>query len=110
MSDHGGTPQPEDPAPPPDGGAGAGGTPPPNYLVWAILSTLICFLPLGVASVVFASQVNAKWAAGDVAGAQRASETAKAFAMWAAIVAGVLYGIVVLLGLLLHSLTTLTVG
>ena len=27
--------------------------PPPNYLVWAILSTLFCCLPLGIASIVF---------------------------------------------------------
>ena len=61
------------------------GAPPPNYLVWAILSTVLCCLPLGVASIVFAAQVNSKWAMGDVAGAQLSSSKAKKFAIWSAI-------------------------
>jgi len=70
------------------------GSPPPNYLVWAILSTLLCCLPLGIASIVFAAQVNGKYAAGDVAGAQQSSAKAKKFAIWSAVVGlvlGVLY-------------------
>jgi Interferon-induced transmembrane protein len=113
MSDYGSTPPPPPPEPPtspqPFSAFGAQ-APPPNYLVWAILSTVLCFLPLGVVSVVFATQVNGKWAMGDVAGAARASATAKVFAIWAAIVGAVLYGIVILLGLLLHGLTALTVS
>ena len=65
------------------------GAPPPNYLVWAILTTLFCCLPLGIASIVFAAQVNGKHAAGDIAGAQEASRKAKQFATWSAI-AGVI--------------------
>ncbi|WP_334180568.1 CD225/dispanin family protein [Pseudoxanthomonas sp.] len=57
----------------------------PNHLVWAILSTLFCCLPLGIVSIVFAAQVNGKLAAGDVAGAQDSSEKAKKWAMWSAI-------------------------
>jgi hypothetical protein len=49
--------------------------------VWAILSTVLCCLPFGVASIVFASQVDSKWAAGDYAGARESSEKAKKFAM-----------------------------
>ena len=60
----------------------------PNHLVWAILSTLFCCLPLGIVSIVFAAQVNGKLAAGDVAGAQEASDKAKKWAMWAAIAGG----------------------
>ena len=45
----------------------------PNHLVWAILSTLFCCLPLGIVSIVFAAQVDGKRAAGDLAGAQEAS-------------------------------------
>jgi len=85
MSDYG-TPPP----PPPSYSSGyyasgAGGAPPPNYLVWAILSTVLCCLPLGVVSIVFAAQVNSKWYAGDLAGAREASNKAKNFAMWSAI-------------------------
>ena len=60
------------------------GAPPQNYLVWAILSTLFCCLPLGIASIVFAAQVNGKYQAGDHAGAQESSEKAKKFAIWSA--------------------------
>jgi len=76
------------------------GSPPPNYLVWAIVSTVLCCLPLGVASIVFAAQVNGKYAAGDVAGAQASSARAKTFAIWSAVVGlvvGALYLIVVVL-------------
>jgi len=102
----GGTPPPPPPPPPPSYGApqvpGPQGTPPPNYLVWAILTTIFCCLPLGIASIVFSTQVNSKWAQGDVAGAQDASAKAKRFAMWAAIVGvvlGVLWGILVAAGI-----------
>lgn len=62
------------------------GSPPSNNLVWAILSTLFCCLPLGIVSIVFAAQVNSKWTAGDVAGAMEASKKAKNFAIWSAVV------------------------
>ena len=81
-------------APPPVPGYGQpAGPPPPNYLVWAILSTVLCCLPLGVASIVFAAQVNSKWAVGDVAGAQASSAKAKKFAIWSAI-AGVVVAVI----------------
>ncbi len=86
----GGYGQAPPPAPGYGGPGGPGGAPPPNYLVWAILTTILCCLPLGVASIVFAAQVNSKWAAGDVAGAQASSEKAKKFAIWSAIVGLVL--------------------
>jgi len=40
---------------------------------------------LGVASIVFSTQVNSKWAMGDLGGAQAASDRAKKFAIWSAI-------------------------
>jgi hypothetical protein len=52
---------------------------PNNYLVFAILTTLCCCLPLGIPAIVFASQVNTKFAAGDLAGAMDSSNKAK---MW----------------------------
>ena len=72
----------------PTGGYGAT-PPPPNYLVWAILSTVLCCLPLGIASIVFSTQVNSKWAMGDTAGALEASRKAKQFAIWSAIAAAI---------------------
>jgi hypothetical protein len=61
--------------PPPAGGAANI----PNYLIPAILATLFCCLPIGVVSIIFATQVNSKQAAGDVAGAMEASKKAKMF-------------------------------
>jgi Interferon-induced transmembrane protein len=132
MSDYGSTPPPPPPPPPPPGGGGmpppppppppgGGGTPPPpppygapglqgpqgapppNYLVWAILTTVLCNcgFPLGIVSIVFSTQVNSKWAMGDIAGAQKASAKARTFAIWAAIVGvvfAVLYGIAIAVG------------
>ena len=85
MSDYG-TPPPPPSAPGYNEGPVTGGTPPKNYLVFAILSTILCCIPLGIVSIVFAAQVNSKWAAGDAAGAQASSEKAKRFAIIAAVV------------------------
>ena len=56
----------------------------PNHLVRSILSTLFCCLPLGIVSIVYASQVDGKRAAGDIAGAREASGKAKFWAMLSA--------------------------
>jgi len=77
-------------APPPGYGYGTPqGAPPPNYLVWAIISVFLCW-PLAIPAIVFAAQVNTKWSLGDVAGAHKASGKAKTFALWATILFAVL--------------------
>ena len=106
MSDYGSTPPP--PPPPSFGYGGVQGTAPPNYLVWAILSTVLCCLPLGVVSIVFSTQVNSKWAMGDVAGAQAASEKAKKFAIWSAIAAAIVAVVYVLFFVLLAKTSSNT--
>jgi len=63
------------PPPPPAGGSGTV----PNYLVPAIISIFCCW-PLAIPAIIFATQVNGKVAAGDIAGAQDASKKAKMFA------------------------------
>jgi len=65
-------------APPPQYGQPAG-PPPNNFLIPAILSTIFCCLPFGIAAIVFAAQVNSKYAAGDYAGAQQAAQRARTF-------------------------------
>lgn len=69
----------------------------PTYLAWAILVTLLCFLPTGIAAIVYASQVSSKLAVGDVAGAMESSRKAK---MWTIIsaVAGIVLGIALVAG------------
>jgi len=62
------------PPPPPAGG----GATVPNYLVPAIISIFCCW-PLAIPAIIFATQVNGKVAAGDIAGAQDASKKAKMF-------------------------------
>lgn len=63
---------------------------PDNNLVWAILSTLFCCLPLGIVAIVKASQVNGLWAQGQFDAAHKSSQDAKKFSIWAAAVGGVL--------------------
>lgn len=63
----------------------------PNRLVWAILTTLFCCLPLGIVSIVYASQVDGKRAAGDIAGAREASRKAGFWALWSAVIAPALF-------------------
>ena len=41
-----------------------------NWLVEAILVTLLCCLPFGVVGIIFAAQVNTKQQAGDMEGAE----------------------------------------
>lgn len=62
----------------------------PNHLVWAILSTLFCCLPLGIVSIVFAAQVDGRRAAGDLQGAQEASRKALNWAIGSALIGPVL--------------------
>jgi len=69
-------------------------TPPPNYLVFAILSTLFCCQILGIVSIVFAAQVNSRWNSGDIQGALDASKNAKLWA-WIAFGSGLIIAIAV---------------
>ena len=52
----------------------------PSNLVWGILSTLCCCLPLGIVSIVYASKVEGYVIAGDI---EKAKENSKKAAMWA---------------------------
>tara|TARA_B000000441_G_C21526725_1_gene223631 strand:- start:20 stop:508 length:489 start_codon:yes stop_codon:yes gene_type:complete len=58
----------------------------PSNLVWGILSTLCCCLPLGIVSIVYASKVEGYVIAGDI---EKAKENSKKAAMWAWISFGV---------------------
>ena len=72
-----------------------------NYLVFAILATVFCCLPAGIPAIIYAAQVNGKLQAGDLAGAQAASNNAK---MWCLISLGIglasiiLYGVLIMAG------------
>ncbi|MBK5214713.1 MAG: CD225/dispanin family protein [Flavobacteriaceae bacterium] len=61
------------------------GAPPDNNLVWAILCTVLCCLPLGIVSIIKSTKVKELWAQGDTAGAQKAADEAKKWAIWGAV-------------------------
>jgi len=71
-----------------------------NYLVFAILATVFCCLPAGIPAIIYAAQVNSKLQAGDLAGAQAASNNAK---MWCLISLGLGLGSIVLYGVLIMA-------
>jgi len=74
-------------------------TPPDNYLVWAILTTIFCCLPLGIVSIVKSSKVNELWARGQHDAARQAAVEARKWAIWSAIIApvlAILFGIVMI--------------
>ena len=56
--------------------------PPKNYLAESILVTIFCCMPLGIAGIVFDSQVNSKFAVGDYEGAIASSKSAKKWMTW----------------------------
>ena len=62
---------------------------PDNYLVWAILCTILCCLPLGIISIIYSAKVDGLYNSGDYLGAQDAANKAKNFAMWGAIIAAI---------------------
>jgi hypothetical protein len=68
--------------------------------VWSILTTLFCCLPFGIVSIVFAAQVDSKFNSGDGAGAQRASDNAKKWAIVSALVAVGFFAIWIVLAVL----------
>ena len=81
----------------------------PNHLVGAILATCCCCLPFGIVSIVFASSVNSKIAAGDIAGARAASNQAQTW-MWLAFGVGIVWiFITVILPTLVSILPSLAV-
>jgi hypothetical protein len=63
--------------------------PPSNNLVWGILTTVLCCLPLGIVSIVYASKVNGLWAAGQHNEAIEAANRARTWAVVAAVAGAV---------------------
>lgn len=70
----------------------------PNYLVQAILATLLCCVPTGIVAIVYASRVNSKLQAGDVPGAIEASGKAKLWS-WVSLGLGLVVGVIYFIAL-----------
>lgn len=79
-------PQPQQPSQAPYGGQTSGIEPrPENNLVWAILSTVLCCLPLGIVSIVYSCKVNGLYETGRYKEAKEAADNAKKYAIIGAI-------------------------
>ena len=71
---------------------------PDSNMVWAILCTVLCCMPLGIVAIIQASGVNSAYDRGDYAEAENKAKSAKNWAIWgmvAGLIFGVLYGIFV---------------
>ena len=54
---------------------------PDNWLVWAILSTVLCCLPLGIVAIIKACKVDTLWAEGKHEEAIAAAKEAKTWTL-----------------------------
>lgn len=97
------------PIQPPPHAINAPGQPIPNYLAWSITITIVslclcCIIGTipGIVAIVFSSKVNSALTAGDLAGAKRASDTAK---LWCWITTGLC-----ILGLLINIVWVMSGG
>jgi hypothetical protein len=70
---------------------------PDNYLVWAILVTVLCCLPFGIVSLVYSTKVSGLWAQGRYAEAQASADNAKKWAIIGGVVGVAAYVIGVIL-------------
>ncbi len=76
-------PPPTSPPPPPPPGV-------KNYMIPAILVTVLCFVPTGIAAIVYAAKVNPALQLGDFAEARRASARAKMLC-WISLAVGIAF-------------------
>jgi len=88
-------------APAPSHAAPADGPPrdapmPESNMIWAILTTIFCFLPFGVVAIVKSSQVAPLWYAGHRDEAKRAADSSGAWSI-ASVGLGVLLAIIVIM-------------
>ena len=73
---------------------GVGGAPEiTNYLPWSIAATLLCCLPAGIVSIIYASKANSAKSVGNFAEAQEAAKQAKT---WLYVSVGVGLGFTIL--------------
>lgn len=62
------------------------GSKPDNNMLWAILSTLFCCLPLGIVAIINAAKVDGLYRSGDYSGAHEAADNAKKYAQYGLII------------------------
>ena len=62
------------------------GSKPDNNMLWSILSTLFCCLPLGIVAIINAAKVDGLYRSGDYSGAQEAADNAKKYAQYGLVI------------------------
>lgn len=66
------------------------GSKPDNNMLWAILCTIFCCLPLGVVAIINAAKVDGLYRNGDYDAANEAAANAKKYSQY-----GLIFGVVV---------------
>ncbi|MFE5489449.1 CD225/dispanin family protein [Streptomyces virginiae] len=79
---------------------------PETYLAGSILVTLFCFLPTGIAAIIFASQVSEKWKAGDVVGAAESSRKARLWVIVSVVAGCIAWVLLFIIGMAADPNTT----
>lgn len=69
---------------------------PKNYLALALITTLLCCIPLGIVSIIYSTKVNSTYEAGNYDAALKASNNAKTWGI-VALAAGLIAYIIVFL-------------
>lgn len=62
---------------------------PDNNLVWAILCTILCCLPLGIVAIIKSTSVEKLWREGRFQEAEKAAADAKKFSIWGAVISAI---------------------
>lgn len=64
---------------------------PDSNLVWAILCTVLCCLPLGIVAIVKSASVDKLWMQGRKEEAKMAAKAAKSYSIWGAVISLVIF-------------------
>ncbi len=75
--------------------------PPDNNLVWAILATVMCCLPLGVVAIIKSSKVDQLWYQGRHEEAIKAAEDAKKWSIYSAVSIGIIVVLYILFAVII---------
>lgn len=75
------------------------------YMVFSVLSLLLCCLPLGIVSIVFSSKINSQQKNGDFEGARESAKKAKIF-----LILSLVLGLIVNIAVFGFTMTNMTNG
>lgn len=92
---------------PPPSGAPLPPAPVKDYLIPAILVTLLCFFPTGIAAIIYATKVQPALQFGNVAEARRASSRAKVLC-WISLGIGLAFYLIVVVAVVAAAASTPT--